>query len=351
MRIIRNGLVIILSLCLLAAAATAWAETYVEMNGMIPDSLTYPGNWRDTYTTILYNHSGSIRAYQNRTINMFYNGREYHIPCLPVKLQDLNGDGVSELLFLEEASGGNRGDLYIYSNNGRNTQCVLYVPGITRLDYDDMLGFDIYLSWKQNYGNTLVIEHYKYENPWALQFAISSSGRYNLLNWLTVEGDYSGEGDDRNYQNGMLVSYDTYLAALNSMRGSKTGVISEYFKTNYSSYGLDMTWNSAVDSLGGQSGWDDGATRQNVYGGTVYGLTIDKLATRKGPGTQYEGGGTYSVKGQYIEVLAKAYDKRNGIWWVKCVIPYHGENRILWTGYKRFDHSTLSLDDLPEEFW
>ena len=50
-------------------------------------------------------------------------------------------------------------------------------------------------------------------------------------------------------------------------------------------------------------------------------------------------------------MLAKAYDKKNGIWWVKCVIPYKGEERILWTGYKRFDKTTLSLDDLPEEVW
>lgn len=99
-----------------------------------------------------------------------------------------------------------------------------------------------------------------------------------------------------------------------------------------------------------QSG-QTGPTAPPSAGKAVYGLTIDKLATRKGPGTQYEGGGTYNVKGQYIQVLAKAYDKRNGIWWVKCVIPYHGEQRILWTGYKRFDHSTLSLDQLPEEKW
>ena len=57
------------------------------------------------------------------------------------------------------------------------------------------------------------------------------------------------------------------------------------------------------------------------------------------------------MKGEYIEVLAKAYDKRNGIWWVKCVIPYHGEERILWTGYKRFDKDTLPLDLIPEEVW
>ena len=81
------------------------------------------------------------------------------------------------------------------------------------------------------------------------------------------------------------------------------------------------------------------------------GLTIDKLATRKGPGTQYDGGGTYSVKNQWIKVLAKAWDSRNNIWWVKCDIPYHGEIRVLWTGWKRFDHTTITLDDLMEEVW
>ena len=80
----------------------------------------------------------------------------------------------------------------------------------------------------------------------------------------------------------------------------------------------------------------------------LYGLTIDKLATRTGPGTEYDGGGTYSVQGQYIKVLSRARDK-GGIWWVKCEIPYHGEIRVLWTGYKRFDSKTLPLESIPIE--
>ena len=79
----------------------------------------------------------------------------------------------------------------------------------------------------------------------------------------------------------------------------------------------------------------------------IYGYTIDKLATRKGPGTQYEDGGTYSVKGQWIRVLSRAWDSRNKIWWVKCEIPYRKEIRVLWTGYKRFDPNTLVLEDIP----
>ena len=103
--------------------------------------------------------------------------------------------------------------------------------------------------------------------------------------------------------------------------------------------------------LGGTASGQNTQPVQPSAPSEVYGLTIQKLATRKGPGTQYEEGGTYFVENQWIKVLSKAYDKRNEIWWVKCEIPYHGEIRVLWTGYKRFDHSTLSLDDLPEENW
>ena len=84
-------------------------------------------------------------------------------------------------------------------------------------------------------------------------------------------------------------------------------------------------------------------------GAELYGLATQKLATRTGPGTQYEEGGTYFVEGEYIQVISRAYDEANGIWWVKCAIPYHGEIRILWTGYKRFDSNQLPLETIPIE--
>ena len=83
----------------------------------------------------------------------------------------------------------------------------------------------------------------------------------------------------------------------------------------------------------------------------VYGLTIQKLATRSGPGTQYAEKGTYNVAGQYIKILTRAWDDRNGIWWVKCEIPYKGALRVLWTGYKRFDSSTCPLESIPINEW
>ena len=126
--------------------------------------------------------------------------------------------------------------------------------------------------------------------------------------------------------------------------------LSSYIADDLSRYGFIMDWESAVSVMGGYSAPTAEPPSSKAFEG-IYGLTINKLATRKGPGTQYDGGGTYNVKGQKIKVLAKAWDKRNSIWWVKCEIPYHGEIRVLWTGYKRFDKSTLPLELLPEETW
>ena len=85
------------------------------------------------------------------------------------------------------------------------------------------------------------------------------------------------------------------------------------------------------------------------YDDDIFGLAIMDISTRSGPSTKYQDTGTYKLKGQYLRILARAYDDVNGIWWVQCVIPSNG--RALWTGYKRFDHSTLPLEIIPVEWW
>ena len=82
---------------------------------------------------------------------------------------------------------------------------------------------------------------------------------------------------------------------------------------------------------------------------SIYGLALMKIATRTGPGTNYADAGTYFVGGQYLKVLSRAYDSANGIWWVKCEIPDQGRILTLWTGYKRFDSTTLPLESIPIE--
>ena len=347
MKRIRKALAILLTLCALLACVPAGADNYIDMGGVIPDRNAYGGAWRDAFQQILSNHAAAIRRYQNRVIQCNINGKNYVIPCLPAALQDLNSSGIPELIFMEEADGGARGDLYIYGRSGSSTRCILYVPGITRLDYDDFLGFDIFLSSAG--GKTLVVEHYEFETPWILQFRMNSKNRYELLNYYTVEADNSGEEDDKFYQNGKQISADAYFAARQALEQGRVRDISSYMRPDYSAYGFDLTWEAAVKELQGAASQKNSPSNQSGNE-AIYGLAIKKLATRTGPGTTYAEGGSYDVKGQYIQVLAKAYDKRNEIWWVKCVIPYRGKNKVLWTGYMRFDHSTLPLDRIPEEF-
>ena len=331
------------------AAGAEEADGYVATGGQIVDQQTYSGTWQQTFLQILNSHSERIHDYQNRTLEYWLNGEPMVLPCKPVSLMDITGDGTPELIFMEAAN-EYRGDLYIYLARGADTGCVLYIPGITRLGYDDVgLGFDIYLSSAD--GSTLVVEYEEYEWPWVLQLKQNAFGQYTLLNYLRAEYDNSDWDNDRYYRNGTQINAETYEKSLQKLRDSRTMTISSYIAAGNTHYGLLMDWENAVSLI---SGWNNAPTAVLPTGQStdrIYGLTIDKLATRKGPGTQYEGGGTYSVKGEYIEVLAKAYDKRNGIWWVKCVIPYHGEERILWTGYKRFDKNTLPLEIIPEEVW
>ena len=353
MRKTRSALALIMLTVLLLAVLPvlpALAENYVENGGKIPDTRVYQGGWQQAYTQILNNHASAISRYENRSIE-YYSGSTFRsVSCRPIGLEDLDGDGVAELIFLEAASGGDRGDLYIYSWSNQAAGCSLYVPGITRLDYDDMLGFQIYFS--ASGGGTLVIEHYEYEWPWLLQFTRNAFNQYTLVSYLHAEYDNSDMGNDRFFRNGARIGAEEYSDLLTAIQNSRTRTVSNYFSQDSRTYGFTYTRNSAAAELGG-SGSSAGQTAGTVAGAFdgIYGYTTDKLSTRKGPSTTYEGGGTYSVRHQWIKVLAKAWDKRNSIWWVKCEIPYHGQTRVLWTGYKRFDPDTLPLDQLPEEIW
>ena len=333
------------------AALASEPDGYVATGGWIIDQQVYNGSWTQAYQQILNNHYSAIHNYQDRTLGFYQDSAYRNVPCKPVGLMDLTGDGTPELLFLETADSESRGDLYMYSMSGGTTRCILYVPGITRLNYDDVgLGFDIFQSSAN--GGTLVIEYYEYEWPWLLQLQRNALNQYTLLAYYRAEYDNSGEGDSKYYRNGVQVGYTDYQTGIQALEAGRMYTISSYYALDKSFYGLTMDWETAASILNGyNTPTAVPPTTAPSYSSDVYGLTIDKLSTRTGPGTQYSEGGTYSVKGQWIKVLAKAWDSRNGIWWVKCEIPYRKEIRVLWTGWKRFDHSTISLDDLPEEFW
>lgn len=80
----------------------------------------------------------------------------------------------------------------------------------------------------------------------------------------------------------------------------------------------------------------------------IYGHTVDRLATRSGPSTDFTGTGTYRVEDQDVPIFSVAYDV-NGVAWVQCEVSYGGALRRVYTGLKRFDATTVDLSQVRVE--
>ena len=82
-------------------------------------------------------------------------------------------------------------------------------------------------------------------------------------------------------------------------------------------------------------------------GSPVRGTLNQKMATRTGPGGDYEEPGTFFIgswRGQTVKVYSKAY---TSTWWVQAEFIVNGEKMRAYTGLKRIDG--INLDNVPEE--
>lgn len=330
----------VLVLLSVAAAVPAMADTYAEVTAPLPDREVYSAPWPAAYEQILTTYCDGILNYQETLYEAYIDGEYAEVPCRPVALEDLDEDGIPELVFLEFLEDECLGNLYVFTSDADSARCALFIPGVTLLGYDDWLEFRIYMT--EDHGEALAVEFYQYETPWILTFARNAENRYELVTCLTYRVDNSGEDEDNEFfRNGENITETEYWALLDEIRSGQTRVITA-LREDCAWYGLGLTLDETFTALGEEFTGNSAQAQ-----GPVYGLAIQRLATRKGPGTQYAGGGTYNVKGQYIQILSRAYDKKNGTWWVKCVIPYRGKERVLWTGYKRFDQDQLPLESIP----
>lgn len=71
-----------------------------------------------------------------------------------------------------------------------------------------------------------------------------------------------------------------------------------------------------------------------------------RLATRSGPSTQYDELGSFLKTGENVDVISKAYDEENGIWWLQVGFSANGKKYRAYTGLKRVD---IDVDTVPEE--
>lgn len=93
------------------------------------------------------------------------------------------------------------------------------------------------------------------------------------------------------------------------------------------------------------------APTQNPYvtAAPSQGLTVtsnQRIASCSGPGTKYNGTGSYYKAGTQVKALTAAYDKGNGIWWIQIELTYDGELRRVYTGVKRLN---MNADQVPAE--
>ena len=71
-----------------------------------------------------------------------------------------------------------------------------------------------------------------------------------------------------------------------------------------------------------------------------------RVASRSGPGTNYDELGSYHKQGYTLTVLSRAYDENNGIWWLQVELAYGSELRRMYTGLKRVD---IDINDVQDE--
>lgn len=75
--------------------------------------------------------------------------------------------------------------------------------------------------------------------------------------------------------------------------------------------------------------------------GEAYYIANQRLSTRTGPGTDYDGKGKTVEYPDYanrsVKVISAAWDSRNSIWWLQVEVEKGGNLRRVYTGLKRFN--------------
>ena len=110
--------------------------------------------------------------------------------------------------------------------------------------------------------------------------------------------------------------------------------------------GLADTSMGATDWYEGDGYYYEGAYYYNTFTSPQTVQTLMRVASRSGPGTNYDELSSYHKKGYTLTVLSRAYDENNGIWWLQVELNYGSELRRVYTGLKRVD---IDINDVQDE--
>lgn len=109
--------------------------------------------------------------------------------------------------------------------------------------------------------------------------------------------------------------------------------------------GLADTSMGSTDWYEGDGYYYDGAYYYNTFTSPQTAKTLMRVASRSGPGTNYDELGSYHKQGYTLTVLSRAYDENNGIWWLQVELNYGSELRRMYTGLKRVDIDINAVQD------
>ena len=232
-----SGFVLLTLLLLCLGAAQADPDFGLQ------DASKRTGSWAEVYAGILNERSAGIKAYQDHVLSIT------SLPsCHPVGLQDLTGDGIPELLFIDLVDdteyGFQVGRFWVYTCSGESVHCTLTLQP----EIDDLLYSRYYLGKD----GLLTLYFSDCEMSWAVQLRLDPGGHYAVENILIEQPDFSGESPDEYLLNGKKINAKKYKTQSKKFKSAQGHMIGSLMVDDNGT-GFTYTLEEALDALAGKA--------------------------------------------------------------------------------------------------
>ena len=204
-------------------------ENAMDFRPVLFDSKVYQGNWSETYLTVLRENEELIR-YHLTYADEYLRSHGY---TPGVTFYDLTQDGIPEMLFIkadtthygEYAPEWYMGDLYVYSNDGTKTKCMISVPETYATVRD---GASYSLAYDRNHPNIFYVQYYDGFGVWQVGYDVNNNFKIVDIYRRTTTDD--GEGERHFYHNGKEINESEFkVGYFDAASGSYYVLTSTYY--------------------------------------------------------------------------------------------------------------------------
>lgn len=226
-------------------------DTAMNFRDVLFDSEVYQGDWKDTYLEILRKNEEEIRLHQS---HLAENAEYRKGDILKVLFYDLNHDEIPEMLFIKGVSGVedcDQDDLYVYSNDGSLTKCVLSIPEV----FSPVGNGDYYVLFCPfDNSNCFYVQYYDGFGTWQLEYDTVRFTRVNTLRTI-VHADEE-VFDAGQYWNGNVISEKERLSHWIDLDKDHFNILAS---TDLHATVSEMSYDEAISFLaGGQDSIEKG---------------------------------------------------------------------------------------------